>query len=552
MAKRLDRESLTATFSPKNSFELTAVAPGSPKKAIWECQAGHEWETAVRKVVQQGQRCPYCQNKKVLKGFNDLESKRPDLLAFYDYSQNPRPDEIQETHNKPVWWHCPIGHSWEEKPFTLTKRTENYCPECRDTKDSIAVRSKNLLPWLANLEDKNLSASSRSPINLVCPNGHHFEESPGLLKNSPRCYYCEGTKVLAGFNDLATLYPKLALEWNDSTPIETVSRQSSLRADWKCQECGYCWEAFVYNRTSGYGDCFKCSLKTGSKPQRELGNFIESLGFNPSYNKKGLLEGNLEVDIYIPEKKVAIEFNGLYWHSTDKHQDINRHFEKWKSCQAAGIKLIVVWDDEWRENRAVVEKLLAHKLGVSSLETVFARKTSASKLATAEIKAFLNFNHIQGATAGRGYGLKDETGRVVAAMLVRKSSSLKGHLEIVRYATACNVPGGFTKLLAHVKENESPSGFVTFSDNSLSEGELYSNSGFICDKELAPDYSYIVRGKREHKFNYRLKRFEKDPRLKFIKGLSERELATVNGLKRAYDYGKKRWILQFTDIESDA
>lgn len=113
----------------------------------------------------------------------------------------------------------------------------------------------------------------------------------------------------------------------------------------------------------------------------------------------------------------------------------------------------------------------------------------------------------------------------------------------IRYATAARVPGGgFTKLLAHAENVYAPSHFITFADHTISDGGLYENNGFIVDKELPPDYMYVVNKERKHKFGYRLKRFQNDPNLLWEEGLTERELAALNSLPRIWDAGKTRYI----------
>lgn len=104
-----------------------------------------------------------------------------------------------------------------------------------------------------------------------------------------------------------------------------------------------------------------------------------------------------------------------------------------------------------------------------------------------------------------------------------------------------SVIGGFTKLLKHVEKTYSPESVITFSDNCVSDGGLYEKNGFVAVKELAPDYKYVVRGERVHKFRYRLKRFKNDGSLVFEEGRSERELAELNGLARIWDAGKTKW-----------
>jgi len=126
-------------------------------------------------------------------------------------------------------------------------------------------------------------------------------------------------------------------------------------------------------------------------------------------------------------------------------------------------------------------------------------------------------------------------------LVLRKESGEDDVLNIIRYATAANVVGGFTKLLKHAEKVYSPESFITFADHCVSDGGLYESNGFVADKILSPDYMYVVKGERKHKFGYRLKRFQNDPELLWEPNLTERELAALNGLERIWDAGKTRY-----------
>lgn len=117
-------------------------------------------------------------------------------------------------------------------------------------------------------------------------------------------------------------------------------------------------------------------------------------------------------------------------------------------------------------------------------------------------------------------------------------------LSLVRYCTNGIVRGGFSKIISTVLSVYNPGYISTFSDNAVSDGSLYANNGFIREKILPPDYSYVVANRRRHKFEYRLKRFRDDPTLIYEEGKSESELATINNIPRCWDYGKEKWVLR--------
>lgn len=237
---------------------------------------------------------------------------------------------------------------------------------------------------------------------------------------------------------------------------------------------------------------------------------------------------------------MAIEFNGLYWHN-ENHKPRNYHRDKTRAAGEAGWRVIHVWEDDWRDRRPVVERMLARKLGASSDERVNARSLKVRSVPVEESNALLDATHIQG--RGRGsvrLGLYDgETLRAVA-VFTRRS---EGAWELTRYGSACIVRGGFSKLLTAFVREYSPAKLVTFSDTTVSDGGLYERLGFQRDGDIPPDYQYVVRGTREHKFNYRIKRFRDDPVLEYRDGFTETQLANLNGLNRVYDAGKVRWVL---------
>lgn len=248
------------------------------------------------------------------------------------------------------------------------------------------------------------------------------------------------------------------------------------------------------------------------------------------------------MDIYIPKKKLAIEYNGVFWHSEKAGKNKTYHYDKWLAVKNAGIQLIQIWEDEWNRNPEQVKTMLLHKLGINNQEKVFARQTTVGKLAESDVESFLNTNHIQGFASGSYYvGLRErDTNALVAVMVLKNQPS--NTLNIIRYATSKHVVGGFTKLLKNAETLYKPTRFITSSDHCISDGGLYENNGFIVDKELPPDYRYVVRAERKPKSDYRVKRFREDPLLQWQEGLTVSELAELNNISRIWDAGKTRWV----------
>lgn len=295
---------------------------------------------------------------------------------------------------------------------------------------------------------------------------------------------------------------------------------------------------------------------------------VEQALETPKYSKVSILESQLadfieehieiersnrtlirpkELDIYIPSKNIAIEFNGLYWHS-EKQVGRNYHRDKYLACKEQGVRLIQVWEDDWKIRRSVVESMLLNRLGLSLSGRVGARKTEVDRnVPLAEGRIFLDTYHIQGFTsASYRYGLR-HNGELIGLLSMKAISDEDAQWDLVRYATSVSVPGGFSRLLKAFRSDHEGA-IKTFADLGLSDGNLYDRTGFEAVEVLAPDYRYVNPRLqvpiREHKFGYRKSRFETDPELIYRDDLTESQLAELNGLLRVYDTGKIKYILR--------
>lgn len=286
--------------------------------------------------------------------------------------------------------------------------------------------------------------------------------------------------------------------------------------------------------------CPKCSITSTSIGEQEVFTFIQQYFPLSESRNKSILNGK-ELDIYIPEKNIAIEYNGLYSHSEKRGRDNQYHLSKTKSCKEKGIILIHLFEDEWIERKEIVKTLLLNKLGVQQGIKYSARNLEIKETKFKEAENFLNKYHIQKGnifpTTSLGLYFKEE---LVAVMCFIKN---KNEVILSRYCTSGLIRGGFTKLLKYYINNYNCSVIRSFSDNRYSEGDVYMLSGFTLEKELPPDYFWCKQQKREHKFNFRHKHLKN--RLKiYDENLSESENCLNNGFFKVWDCGKKIWRLE--------
>jgi len=278
-----------------------------------------------------------------------------------------------------------------------------------------------------------------------------------------------------------------------------------------------------------------------SQQERELHEFLDDNNIAHECNNRSVISPK-ELDFFLPDFNIAIELCGLYWHS-ERQERIYKHYHqnKYNSCQSLGIELLTIFEDEWVHNKPQILDMLRHKLNISNTDKVYARKTSIDlSVPTKERASFLNDNHLQGNGNGSiciGARNGDD---LVAVLLI--STRKDGVFYIDRYATSCNVPGGFSKLLHAFKQQHEWTQIITFSDNRYGSGQMYHTNGFTLDSELAIDYQYVVRGKRKHKFNFRHKQLSK-MLADYSPELSERDNCFNHGIYRIWDCGKKRFTM---------
>lgn len=270
-----------------------------------------------------------------------------------------------------------------------------------------------------------------------------------------------------------------------------------------------------------------------------LGESLDSLYLVNKYRQFN----NYIVDYFIPEKNIAIlirhpDFTDEIFVEKQFYRKMYLYFEE------KGIQLITVFEHEinsvWL--RSLTSKI--HK----NTDKIYARNTVVKKLEN-EAFMFLNKYHVQGfAPTSMKYGLFHRE-ELVAVMCFSRSRAGIGKkrgdncYELVRYATSKSVIGGASKLLTHFIKNHNPSLIYSYSDNSISNGNMYKKLGFHLECDLEEDYRYIGPHDKKlyHRFGYR-KGALKDMPI-YDNSLSEREIMKLNGFRRIYDSGKKTWIL---------
>ena len=264
----------------KNDIIPTQITSGSQKKVWWQCNKGHSWQAIVLSRTK-GIGCPYCSNKRVLSGYNDLLTTNPNLAKEWNFDRNELlPTEVTYGSTKKIWWRCKRGHEWQAS--VNSRYNGNGCPYCSGQKilkgynDLATLRPDLAQEWnyIKNdsLTPDKVSRCSKKKVWWKCGKGHEWKATIYNRLNGSGCPYCSGYKSIEDINDLATLRPNLAQEWNyikngGLTPNK-ISLGSGKTVWWKCNK-GHEWRDSIWHRSMGRG-CPYCSGKRVQKGYNDL------------------------------------------------------------------------------------------------------------------------------------------------------------------------------------------------------------------------------------------------------------------------------------------
>jgi len=307
--------------------------------------------------------------------------------------------------------------------------------------------------------------------------------------------------------------------------------------EWQCMKCNNIFESHLQDgRIPRCYDCYP-SMNTGvSKGEIEIFDMIDS--DHKIQSDRTILNGK-ELDIYIPDKNIAIEFNGIYWHSELNGKDKNYHLNKTQQCKKKGIQLIHIFETEWYEKQKVVQSLIYAKLGQFE-KRIYGRKTEVKVITIKRANQFLEENHLQGqdkSSVKLGLFYDDE---LVTIMTFGKSRYNKNYqYEMHRFCSKLGyqIIGGASKLWKYFINHYKPKSVITYADRRYSDGTIYEKIGFNKLRESKPNYFYFKGSSglmsriawQKHKLSDKLDIFDNN--------LTAWENMQINGYNRIYDSG---------------
>lgn len=338
------------------------------------------------------------------------------------------------------------------------------------------------------------------------------------------------SRILKRHRDIAVL----------STEKDYISQESLL--DVLCSTCDTRDAVSLFNLMR----CWKCRkcFPNASAQQIEVADFITSLIPNDDViiSTRSIIPP-LELDIWIPSKKLAIEYHGLFWHAGGKEGvfDKKRHREKYVACRDAGIRLIQLYSDEWLLKRLNCESILRHAVVSESIK-LNARDCVVREISTDAAKKFLETSHMAGYTlCSRRFGLHHPVHGLVGVLTIRKPIQKKhgdnlAELARMAFASGVSVRGGVGKLLSAAKNAlcKTYSGIISYAELRFGQGGAYENAGMTRLNDAVNNYWYTDGIVRFNRFKYRAQ-----------KPLTEKEVADHAGVRPVYGCGNAVYVMKW-------
>lgn len=338
-----------------------------------------------------------------------------------------------------------------------------------------------------------------------------------------------------------TTYKKYAELLQSEYEILSYSEQVFKMVHRSCRGEFIINRGLVHSRTSQSGIiCTLCNPvgNHSSTGEIEVKLFLTQQGIEYTSNNRTVLSGT-ELDIWIPQYKLAIEFNGLYWHSelfkSDKY-----HINKTLRCRELDIDLIHIWEDDWKTKSQIIKSIILNRLGRVG-NKIGARKCQIGLVDSKTAREFLDSNHIQGYSSstdkiGLYYG-----GELVSLMTFGwRRTNNKREYELIRFCnkTGMSVVGSASKLFKYFIKN-CTSEIVSYSDISLFSGSIYSLLGFKMVGLSKPNYYWVVEGVKRHRYNFSKGKLVAAG---FDSKSTEVEIMHSRGYWRIFSTGQERWV----------
>jgi len=486
-------------------------------------------------------------------GKEHLETARKVHNNFYDYSK-----VIYTGCNDKVIIGCP-KHGNFEMLLDNHATQKQGCPDC-GRESSAKTRSLKLDDFITRSIEthgklyaydkvtENILSNGSSIVEIYCKKcKKYFPQQAKIHIAGSGCTICyrEQSAIDRALTteEFITRSQKVhGMNKYDYSMTQYINNRKKVKI--KCNDCNYIFATIPSDHMGKASGCPKCSNLI-SNPEKEIVEFLKSLNIVIEEGTREIIRNpnnarKWELDIFLPEYNVAIEFNGIYYHSTARQNNINFHKEKTDACLEKGIFLLHIFEDDFNAKKDLIFARIKQLIGKS--KPILFEQIEVKTIDVSLASEFLNNNHIHGATkATFHYGLfqKNILISVTGFLKGRKGTKNSNKYEIVRHATNRHVVDSLEIVLKEFKNNFSET-LYTFCDNSFYSYQDYVKVGFIKIRKTLPDYKYVVKSKRENKSQWK----KQDIKIKLPDIYSDnktiKEMMLEAKIYKIYDCGQTR------------
>lgn len=408
------------------------------------------------------------------------------------------------------------------------------------------LKETNLEKWGVENVSKNPKIINRIREKFFGKYGKYYTQTEEFKKKSRETNFKkwgEGGYLKSNFFNKKVIDNRLSNYPN----LNIIGYENSIFKI-KCLDCGGDFmiktDTLYKRNKSKLGICTICNPIGSvfrSSGEIEICQFLDDIGIKYRCSVRSIIKG--EIDIFIEESNLAIEFNGIFWHS-EYFKGRKYHIDKYKMCLQKGINLIQIWEDDWRIRKDILKSMILNRIKKSP-HKLGARKCEIEIIGKVDSDSFLEDNHIQGKSKSSINIALKFNGEIVSLMTFgRRRINSKEELELVRFCNKkyYNVVGSASKILNYFKLNYGPKRIVSYSDNSFSNGDLYKTLGFQSSNETI-NYYWCDGKLKYHRFKFNKKRLISEGH---DRNKTENEIMHDLGYYRIFGAGIKAWVMEIS------
>lgn len=535
-------------FGDRYDYSKTTYKKGSREKITLICKEHGEFSMG-RQSHLAGRGCTLCGREETKKAVIDSRGITKEWVTskLKDCTVTNLPKIIKIESNLDLI--CPTHGEFSITCKELRQRKKTPCIKCG--RNLVGVNRRNSIKKVRdslniihggkysapNIDEEY--SGSKSYLTLICESHGEFKVKYNDVKTKESgCPKCKGVECSDRLSSpceevIKKSKEKYGKETYGYSRLPAGKLPFKTVVEFECKTHGFFSQKIGDHLGGCKVGCPKCANNTSSG-ENELFKFVKEFYPDAVQGWRGLLNSNLEADVFIPELNLAIEFNGLISHSSLRKPNRDYHRNKRDIFNSQGIRLIQIWEDEWNGNNEKVKGYLKNILEKNNIR-VFARKCEIRFVPLEESRLFLEVNHLLGfgGMCTQYLGLYHNS--ELQCLMTFKKGFVGWELNRMVNKLGVTVVGGFSKLLTYWRKNNPKEELTSYIDLDKFTGDTYELCGFV-KVQTTLSLSYVYRNKRESKFNFRkdrLKEMFPDCDLK----LTEKEICHSKGIYQIWNSG---------------